>query len=202
LSAPALILNGFPLRLPELLTIRVTFPGKILLFCHCCWHNPARGRLAAPFVTGVGRYLAGCRRAIAGANYVCGLTVDRLFHRVRGSLNVLGVEMIEDFEVLFKTLAYVRCHDRAAQRPLRAIVRLGSWAPAPSAPPVMRPIAYSMIRPIRSPFIRPPPVRLQERAYAQALYRASPPPSSAPEKRARGRSRCGSAGLERFGSGF
>jgi hypothetical protein len=47
LSAPALILNGFPLRLPELLTIRVIIPGKILLFCHCCWHNPTRGRLAA-----------------------------------------------------------------------------------------------------------------------------------------------------------
>ena len=41
-----------------------------------------------------------------------GLAVDRLFHRVRGSLNVLGVEMIEDFEVLFKSLAYARCHDR------------------------------------------------------------------------------------------
>src|SRR5258708_16050470 len=49
-----------------------------------------------------------------------GLTVDRLFHRFRGSLNVLGVEMIEDFEVLFKTLAYVRCHDRTVQRPLRS----------------------------------------------------------------------------------
>src|SRR5438093_11786419 len=44
----------------------------------------------------------------------------RLFHRVRGSLNVLGVEMIEDFDVLFKTLAYVRCHDRTVQRPLRS----------------------------------------------------------------------------------
>src|SRR5713226_7424283 len=84
-----------------------------------------------------------------------------------------------------------------------AIVRLGSWAsPAPSAPPVMRPIACSMIRPIRSPFIRPQPVRLQERTCWQALYQASPPPSSAQEKRARGRSRCGSAGLERFWSGF
>ncbi len=48
LSAPALILNGFPLRLPEVLTIRVTIPGKILLLCHHCWHTPTRGRLAAP----------------------------------------------------------------------------------------------------------------------------------------------------------
>src|SRR5260370_20713452 len=46
--------------------------------------------------------------------------VDRLFHRVRGSLNVLGVEMIEDFKVLFKTLAYVRCHDRTVQHTLRS----------------------------------------------------------------------------------
>jgi hypothetical protein len=46
--------------------------------------------------------------------------VDRLFHRVRGSLNVLGVEMIEDFEVLFRTVAYVRCHDRGVQRPFRS----------------------------------------------------------------------------------
>src|SRR5712691_2772804 len=49
-----------------------------------------------------------------------GLTLDRLFHRVRGSLSVLGVEMIEDFEVLFKTLAYVRCRDCTVQRPLRS----------------------------------------------------------------------------------
>lgn len=42
LSAPALILNGFPLCLPELLTIRVTIPGKILLFYQDCWHNPTR----------------------------------------------------------------------------------------------------------------------------------------------------------------
>jgi hypothetical protein len=36
----------------------------------------------------------------------------------------------------------------------------------------------------------------------QALYQAGPPPTSAQEKRARGRSRCGSAELERFWSGF
>ena len=35
LSAPTLIPHGFPLRLPELLTFRVTIPGKILLFCNC-----------------------------------------------------------------------------------------------------------------------------------------------------------------------
>ena len=42
----------------------------------------------------------------------------------------------------------------------------------------------------------------QMRTCWQALYQAGPPPSSAQEKRARGRSRCGSAGLERFWSGF
>src|SRR5882724_6429516 len=49
---------------------------------------------------------------------------------------------------------------------------------------------------------RPLPVRLQERTCWQALYQASPPPSSAQEKRVRGRSICGSVGLERFWSGF
>src|SRR5260370_38732210 len=56
-----------------------------------------------------------------------------------------------------------------------------------SAPPVRRPIACCMIWPIRSPLIRPPPVRLQERTCWQALYQAGPPPSSAQEKRPRGR---------------
>ena len=37
----------------------------------------------------------------------------------------------------------------------------------------------------------------QMRTCWQALYQASPPPSSAQEKRARGRSICGSAGPER-----
>src|ERR1700722_13243521 len=44
---------------------------------------------------------------------------------------------------------------------------------------------------IRPAVIRPLPVRLQERACAQALYQASPPASSAQEKRGRGRSICG-----------
>src|SRR5271168_5567020 len=43
---------------------------------------------------------------------------------------------------------------------------------------------------------------LQQRTCRQALYQACLPPSSAQEKRARGRSICGSAGLERFWSGF
>jgi hypothetical protein len=60
-----------------------------------------------------------------------------------------------------------------------AILRLKSWAST---------LACSMIRPIRSPFIRPPPVRLQERICWQALYQACPPPSSAQEELARGRS--------------
>src|SRR5712675_2340650 len=55
-------------------------------------------------------------------------------------------------------------------------------------------------RGLGSPLIRPPPVRLQERTCWQALYQASPPRFSAQEKRARGRSRCGSAGRERFWS--
>src|SRR5260370_1525028 len=42
----------------------------------------------------------------------------------------------------------------------------------------------------------------QIRTCWQALYQSSPPRFSAQEKRARGRSRCGSAGLERFWSGF
>jgi len=54
----------------------------------------------------------------------------------------------------------------------------------------------------RPSVIRPLPVRLQERTCWQALYQVSPPPSSAQEKRARERSICGSAGLERFWSGF
>src|ERR1700730_6106164 len=41
----------------------------------------------------------------------------------------------------------------------------------------------------------------QKRPCWQALYQSSPPRFSAQEKRARGRSRCGSAGLERFRSG-
>jgi hypothetical protein len=41
----------------------------------------------------------------------------------------------------------------------------------------------------------------QKRPCLQALYQSSPPRFSAQEKRARGRSRCGSAGLERFRSG-
>src|ERR1700730_2673120 len=40
----------------------------------------------------------------------------------------------------------------------------------------------------RPSVIRPLPVRLQERTCWQALYQASPPPSSAQEKRGRGRS--------------
>ena len=44
--------------------------------------------------------------------------------------------------------------------------------------------------------------RAQERTCWQALYQANLLPSSAQEKRARGRSICGSAGLERFWSGF
>ena len=43
-------------------------------------------------------------------------------------------------------------------------------------------------RPICSSLIRPPPVRLQVRPCSQSLYQASPPTSSAREKRARGRS--------------
>src|SRR5467141_2051066 len=49
---------------------------------------------------------------------------------------------------------------------------------------------------------RPRREHLQQRTCGQALYQACPPPSSAQEKRARGRSRCGSAGLERFWSDF
>src|SRR5260370_16302343 len=49
---------------------------------------------------------------------------------------------------------------------------------------------------------RPRREHLQQRTCWQALYQACPPPSSAQEKRARGRSICGSAGLERFWSGF
>jgi hypothetical protein len=42
LSAPTPITHGFPLRLPELLAIRVSIPGEILLFCNYCWHDPTR----------------------------------------------------------------------------------------------------------------------------------------------------------------
>src|SRR5271170_5602027 len=49
---------------------------------------------------------------------------------------------------------------------------------------------------------RPRREHLQQRTCRQALYQACLPPSSAQEKRARGRSICGSAGLERFWSGF
>src|ERR1700731_4806366 len=45
------------------------------------------------------------------------------------------------------------------------------------------------------------PLSAQNRPCWQALYQSRPPRSSAQEKRARGRSRCGSAGLERFWSG-
>src|SRR6266403_3738496 len=54
----------------------------------------------------------------------------------------------------------------------------------------------------RPSVIRPLPVRWKEQTRWQALYQASPPPSSAQEKWARGRSICGSDGLERFWSGF
>src|ERR1700739_1118722 len=49
-----------------------------------------------------------------------------------------------------------------------------------------------VIERIRISPLRPPAVRLQERTLWQALYQASPPPSSAQGKRARGRSRYGS----------
>jgi hypothetical protein len=42
LSAPTLIPHSFPLRLPELLAIRLAVPGKILLFCDYCRHEPTR----------------------------------------------------------------------------------------------------------------------------------------------------------------
>src|ERR1700730_7415742 len=45
------------------------------------------------------------------------------------------------------------------------------------------------------------PLSAQNRPCWQALYQSRPPRSSAQEKRARGCSRCGSAGLERFWSG-
>ena len=48
-----------------------------------------------------------------------GLTVDRLFHRVRRSLNVLGVEMIEDVQVLFIASADIPSQDRAIQGALQ-----------------------------------------------------------------------------------
>jgi len=47
---------------------------------------------------------------------------------------------------------------------------------------------HKPVRHIRKPLIKPQPVRLQERTCWQALYQASPPPTSAQEKLARGRS--------------
>ena len=48
LSAPVLILDGFPQRLPALRTIRVTIPGKILRFCHEYWCDPTLESASPP----------------------------------------------------------------------------------------------------------------------------------------------------------
>src|SRR5258707_6802959 len=47
-----------------------------------------------------------------------GLSHHRFFQPVSGSLNVVSVEVIEDFEVLFITFADLRCQNRTVQCPL------------------------------------------------------------------------------------
>src|SRR5260370_16738348 len=47
-----------------------------------------------------------------------GLSLHRFFQAVSGCMNVVSVEVIEDFEVLFKAFADFRCQDRTVQSPL------------------------------------------------------------------------------------
>jgi len=51
-----------------------------------------------------------------------GLSLHRFFQPVSGCMNVVSVEAIEDFEVLFKAFADVRRQDRTVQRPLGAVI--------------------------------------------------------------------------------
>src|SRR5438874_5966651 len=44
-----------------------------------------------------------------------GLSLHRLFQPVSGCMNVVSVEVIEDFEVLFIAFADLRCQDRTVQ---------------------------------------------------------------------------------------
>jgi hypothetical protein len=46
------------------------------------------------------------------------LSLHRFFQPVSGCMNVVSVEVIEDFEVLFIAFADLRCQDRIIQSPL------------------------------------------------------------------------------------
>ena len=47
-----------------------------------------------------------------------GLSLYRLFQPVSACMNVVSVEVIEDFEVFFIAFADLRCQDRPVQSPL------------------------------------------------------------------------------------
>jgi hypothetical protein len=44
-----------------------------------------------------------------------GLSLHRFFQPVSGRMNVVSIEVIEDFEVLFIAFADLRCQDRTVQ---------------------------------------------------------------------------------------
>jgi hypothetical protein len=113
--------------------------------------KPISSAFSAKFVVGDGARLTRNGHAANLGEYVKrneearepgthhGLAVDQLFHRVRGSLNVLGIlndrRLRGTSELWLIPVATIAAFNARSE----AIVRLGSWAaPAPPAPPVMR----------------------------------------------------------------
>jgi hypothetical protein len=97
--------------------------------------------------------------------------------------------MIGDFEVLSELWLMSVATIAAFNARSEAIVRLGSWAsPALPAPTVMRALARFLITPVVARLLGLQPAPLLERFCWQSLYQASPPTSSAREKRGQGRS--------------
>src|SRR5882762_11879943 len=89
-----------------------------------------------------------------------GLSLHRCRQPVSGCMNVVSVEVIEDFEVLFIAFADLRCQDRTVQNPLGSgdrWPRIAGMAHAFGAFS-SRPIGFSIVRPPRFvAHIRPPP---------------------------------------------
>src|SRR5258708_4989655 len=92
-----------------------------------------------------------------------GLSLHRFFQPVSGCMNVVSVEAIEDFEVLFIAFADLRCQDRTVQSPLGSGDRCPRIAGITHAFGAFssRPIGFSIVRPTRFvAHLKPPPLRL------------------------------------------
>src|ERR1700682_3732320 len=81
-----------------------------------------------------------------------GLSLHRFFQPVSGCMNVVSVEVIEDFEVLFIAFADLRCQDRTVQSPLGSGDR---WPRIAGIDHAFRDFSvgtnlFSMVRPISS----------------------------------------------------